>query len=103
MPPERYEVELMGVTAMPPRAPMAAEMAKARRIMRPVLTPERLAAPGSLEVAVICLPIRVRLVRRYRPTSTRIMSPITHRLCGKTATLPMKRAWSPVKAGTLLP
>ena len=52
----------MGATAMPPRAPIAAEMAKARMIIRPVLTPERLAAPGSLAVAVICLPTRVRLV-----------------------------------------
>ena len=72
-------------------------------IILPVLTPDKLAAPGSLAVAVICLPIRVRLVRAHSPTSTTIMSPITHRLWGKTATLPTNSALSPLNAGTLLP
>jgi len=45
--------------AMPPRAPIAADMANASMIIRPVFTPERLAAPGSAAVALICLPMRV--------------------------------------------
>ncbi len=61
-------------------APMAAEMAKARMIIRWVEMPEIRAALGLVAVAVICLPTRVREPRKYSATKTTTISPMTHRL-----------------------
>ena len=49
---------------MPPMAPMAALIANASTTILVVEMPERLAESGSLAVAVICLPTRVRLDSR---------------------------------------
>ena len=48
---------------MPPIAPIAALMANESMIIRLTLSPERLAAMGLVAVAVMRLPMRVRLLR----------------------------------------
>ena len=62
-------------------APMAALMANASTTMRVVEMPERLAESGSLAVAVICFPTRVRLDNAHRPMKSTAAMTMTQMFC----------------------
>ncbi len=78
---------------------MPALIAKATIIISTGETPQRLAAAGRVAVAVMRLPSRVWLSRKYSPATTTIVMPSTQSVCGGMKTVPSWMDVSPVNGG----
>src|SRR4030042_1830795 len=82
--------------------PIAALTPKAKKTMRFLEIPARFAPRGSVELASMALPTRVRCERRWRASKREKVAPSTQRLWGAMRTPPSSRGCSPEKEGRAL-